>query len=259
MSLKTIKVDYFHNYVVISLDRPKVLNALSSTVFKELEEVLLDLEVQAEIRLAIITGSGKAFAAGADIEEMVNKSPDEAHEYATYAQRVLNVIENIRFPVIAAINGYALGGGLELALACDFRICTESAKFGQPEVNLGLIPGFAATQRLPRLIGQGNALFMLLSGENIDAITARRFGIVQKIYADNEFNDSVHAIAKAILSKGPKAIELIKVTVRKESETSFEEACRMETTHFSSLFGDDTEGREGMYAFLQKRKPNWNL
>ena len=164
-------------------------------------------------------------------------------------------MELLEKPVIAAINGFALGGGLELALACDVRIAGAKAKFGQPEVNLGLIPGYAATQRLPRLIGLGNALFLLMSGEMVGAEEALRMGLVQKVVEPEQLLRTVMALAKTIAAKGPRAVKLVKHVARVGSLMDFESGCALESEKFGSLF--ENEGAEGMRAFLEKRAPKW--
>jgi enoyl-CoA hydratase len=160
-------------------------------------------------------------------------------------------------PVIAAINGFALGGGLELAMACDFRIASSKAKFGQPEVNLGLIPGYAATQRLSRLTGLGNALYLLMTAEMIGSEEALRIGLVQKVVDHEQLMDEVIRIAKNIISKGPLAVKKVKAVTRQGILMDFEKGCELEAEQFGTLFGKGSEGEEGMKAFLEKRKPNW--
>jgi enoyl-CoA hydratase len=172
-------------------------------------------------------------------------------------QQVFLSFEKAHFPIIAAVNGFALGGGLELAMACDFRIANTKAKFGQPEVNLGLIPGFAGTQRLPRLVGTANALFLLMSAEMIGAEEALRIGLVQKVTEPEELLNEALRIAKLIASKGPKAVQLIKKVVREGLAMGFEAGNELEAVRFGSLFGAGSEGEEGMKAFLEKRAPNW--
>jgi enoyl-CoA hydratase len=161
----------------------------------------------------------------------------------------------MEIPVIAAINGYALGGGLELAMACDFRIASSKAKFGQPEVNLGMIPGYGGTQRLPRLVGIGDALYMLMTGEMINAETALRIGLIQKIVESEQLMDEALRIAETIISKGPMAVKKVKYVTRQGILSDFEEGCNQEALYFGSQF--KAEGEKGMRAFLEKRKPDW--
>lgn len=242
---------------LITISRPKALNALNTQFFKEMDFVLDEILKDGSVRVVIITGEGKAFVAGADIAEMVNKDPEEGRNFSALGQNVFNRIEELEVPVIAAINGFALGGGLELAMSCDMRIASSKAKFGQPEVNLGLIPGYAGTQRLPRLIGMGNALFLLTTGEMIDARDALRMGLVQKITEPDALMEEVQKLAGIIASKGPMAIRKVKKVSRKGMNEDFLTGCRLESEEFGSLFGEGSQGKEGMKAFLEKRKPNW--
>jgi enoyl-CoA hydratase len=256
MEYKTFKVERKQNYCLITIDRPESLNALNSTFFHELDTFLFDLEKWNDIRVLIITGTGKAFVAGADIAEMVNKDSAAAMAFSQLGQKVFSRLESLDQIVIAAINGFALGGGLELAMACDFRIAATNAKFGQPEVNLGLIPGYAGTQRLPRLAGLANALFILTTGEMITSEEALRMGLVQKTVDPETLMTETLRLAGLIASKGPKAVKLVKNVVRKGCAMDFESASQLESESFGSLFGN--EGLEGMQAFLEKRKPVWN-
>jgi enoyl-CoA hydratase len=256
MEYKTFKVEREQNYCLITIDRPESLNALNSTFFHELDTFLFALEKWSDIRVLIITGTGKAFVAGADIAEMVDKNCAAAMAFSQLGQKVFHRLESLNQIVIAAINGFALGGGLELAMACDFRIASTNAKFGQPEVNLGLIPGYAGTQRLPRLVGLANALFMLTTGEMITSEEALRMGLIQKAVDPENLMPETLRLAGLIASKGPKAVTLVKNVVRKGYAMDFEGASLLESESFGSLFGN--EGLEGMKAFLEKRKPIWN-
>ena len=209
-----------------------------------------------EIRVLILTGGGdKAFIAGADITEIRQLTPLAARRFADFGQLLLDRLQHLPIPVIAAVNGFALGGGCELALACDFRVASVKAKFGQPEVNLGLIPGYAATQRLPRLVGLGNALFLLLTGEMIGADEALRMGLVQKVVEPEALLATAVEIAKTVAAKGPAAVRLAKRVAREGLLMDFEAACALESSEFGTLF--EGEGAEGMRAFLEKRKPDW--
>ena len=241
---------------IITLNRPKQLNALNGELMVELGHALKAFDADAQIGCIIITGSEKAFAAGADIAAMAQFSFAEVYNH-DFITRDWETIRSFRKPVIAAVSGFALGGGLELAMACDFRIANTKAKFGQPEVNLGLIPGFAGTQRLPRLVGTANALFLLMSAEMIGAEEALRIGLVQKVTEPEELLNEALRIAKLIASKGPKAVQLIKKVVRVGLAMGFEAGNELEAIHFGSLFGAGSEGEEGMKAFLEKRAPNW--
>jgi len=255
MDYKTIKVELLSNLAIVSMARPQALNALNSDFFIDFNKFLDTLENSKEIRVVILTGEGKAFVAGADIAEMSGKTKQEGYDFGKTGQQTFARMENLPQIFIAAINGYALGGGCELAMACDFRIASSEAKFGQPEVNLGLTPGYAGTQRLPRLVGLGNALYLLLTADNINAQEAFRIGLVQKVVEPANLMEETMAIANKILSKGPNAVKLVKNATRKGFNTHFAEGCELELKAFSSLFGN--EGTEGMKAFLEKRKPNW--
>ncbi|MCX6251942.1 MAG: enoyl-CoA hydratase-related protein [Bacteroidetes bacterium] len=253
---KNIKVEYFERVAVLTINRPAVLNALNSEVFRDLNNFLDDLEKETETRVLIITGEGRAFIAGADIAEMSELKPEEALKFSQIGQDTFARLENLPIPVIAAINGYALGGGCELAMACDFRIASKNAKFGQPELNLGLIPGYAGTQRLTKLTGLGNALFMILTTETIPADEALRIGLVQKVVEPEALMTDVLAMAKKIASNGSMAAATAKKVIRKGFELKFGDSCLLEAESFAELFSYDST-KEGMKAFLEKRKPNW--
>jgi enoyl-CoA hydratase len=258
MEYTTLKTERQGNICLVTLDRQQSLNALNSVFFQDMNVLLDEIASWTDLRVLIITGAGKAFAAGADIAEMANKDTDAATSFSQLGQKVFRRLELLDQPVIAAINGFALGGGLELAMACDFRIASSVAKFGQPEVNLGLIPGYAGTQRLPRLVGLANALYMLTTGEMITAGEALNMGFVQKVVEPENLMAETIRIAGVIASKGPMAVKAVKEITRKGFEEDFEKACNMESRVFGSLFGDEgSEGREGMQAFLEKRKPVW--
>lgn len=255
MSTPFLNLEISDKTALITNSRPESLNALNTEFFTDMNKILDSIEARKDAAVVIITGEGKAFAAGADIAEMQKKSKPEALKFSEFGQATFNRIENFRMPVIAAINGYALGGGCELAMSCDIRIASTKAKFGQPEVNLGLIPGFAATQRLARLVGPGNALHLLLTAEMIDAAEALRIGLVQKLSEPDNLLDDAKAMAKTILSKGPMAIRYIKEVTRAGLTRGFEKGSNLESERFSSLF--ENEGAEGMRAFLEKRDPDW--
>lgn len=255
MNFSILKLEVESDIGLISICRPKALNALNSLFFKELDQMLVDVKKRADIHALIITGEGKAFVAGADITEMQGMSKSESYKFSQIGHNSFAGIANINIPVIAAVNGFALGGGLELALACDFRIASSFAKFGFPEVTLGLIPGYAGTQRLSRLIGQGNALYMQLTANMINADEALRMGIVQKVTEAEELLPEANKIVKKILRNGPNAIKLLKRTIRDGLDQNFDEAGLMESEAFSTLF--ESDGIEGMNAFLEKRKPEW--
>lgn len=255
MDLQILKVEVSEQIARVTISRPEALNALNTRFFNEMDQVVADINAREDVRVMIITGEGKAFVAGADIAEMVDKTPEEGSAFSRLGQNTFRSLGEMKVPVIAAINGFALGGGLELAMGCDFRIASTKAKFGQPEVNLGLIPGYAATQRLPRLTGMGDALYLLMTAEMIGADDALRLGLVQKVVEPEELHETVTGIAKLIISKGPRAISLVKKVVRQGMLEGFDKGSALESEMFGTLFKD--EGEAGMRAFLEKRKPEW--
>jgi len=255
MEYKILKLAIENNIGVITISRPEALNALNTNFFKEMDLLLDDIEGNDEIDVVVITGEGKAFVAGADISEMCDKTQKQGYEFSIFGQSVFDKIEKLSKPVIAAINGFALGGGCELAMSCDFRIASSKAKFGQPEVNLGLTPGFAGTQRLSRLVGLADALYLLYTADMINAEEAYRLRLVQKIVEPENLMEETLSIARKIASKGPEAVKLIKKATRDGFNTDFTSGCEIEANAFASLF--EKEGAEGMKAFLEKRKPTW--
>jgi enoyl-CoA hydratase len=255
MDYQVLKTAVSEGIATITISRPQALNALNSLFFQEMDSLLTEMSQRDDVKVLIITGEGKAFAAGADIAEMAQKTQAEGREFSRAGQRSLRNLELFPKPIIAAVNGFALGGGSELALACDFRIASAKAKFGQPEVNLGVIPGYAATQRLPRLIGLGNALYLLITGEMIGAEEALRMGLVQKVVEPDGLLPAAVELAKTISTKGPKAVRLVKKVTRQGFLMDFEAGCALESESFGSLF--ENEAAEGMRAFLEKRPPKW--
>lgn len=255
MELKILQLEVSEQIALVTINRPEAMNALNTRFFNEMDQLVAAINARDDVRVMIITGAGKAFVAGADIAEMVDQTPEEGSAFSRLGQNTFRSFGEMDIPVIAAINGFALGGGLELAMGCDFRIASSKAKFGQPEVNLGLIPGYAATQRLPRLTGMGDALYLLMTAEMIDATEALRIGLVQKVVEPDELMDTVLGIAKTIITKGPKAVKLIKKVVIQGMLKGFNEGSELEAGMFGTLFKD--EGEKGMKAFLEKRKPEW--
>jgi enoyl-CoA hydratase len=240
---------------LVTLDRPQSRNALDSATLDDLRRALLDVGQDAAIRAVIITGAGeKAFAAGADLRELAAMTPSALQELAQRGQAVFTLIENIDKPVIAAINGVALGGGCELALACTVRLAADSAQLGQPEVNLGLIPGFGGTQRLPRLIGRGRALDLLLTGRIIDAAEAFRIGLVDRVIPASALLHEARALAKLLSDKAPLAVRGILEAVRRGGEASLAAGLALEASLFGRA-GASADMREGVAAFLEKRTP----
>lgn len=256
MAYEILKSEIIDGIAILTISRPQAMNALNSLFFSEMNSFLDELGQQKNIRAMIITGEGKAFVAGADISEMAEMNAQQGKEFSKTGQRVFDRIENLEFPVIAAVNGFALGGGCELAMACDIRIASTYAKFGQPEVNLGLIPGYAGTQRLSRHIGLSNAMYLLVTADMVNAEEALRLGLVQKVVAAEELMNEAKMIAAKIISKGPLAIKKVKEVTRRGMQTDFSSACEIESEEFGALFGNGESG-EGMKAFLEKRKPNW--
>jgi enoyl-CoA hydratase len=253
MVYQTIDLKIEELVEVITINRPTQLNALNIETLNELDNAISEADKNPDILAVIITGSGKAFIAGADISLMVNMVGTEAKEFSKIGQGVINHIENLTKPVIAAINGYALGGGCELAMACDIRYASDKAKFGQPEINLGVIPGFGGTQRLPRLVGSGVAMELLMTGNIIDAIEALRIGLVDKVFPPEELMAKTLELAKIITFKCPKAVVLNKKAVRAGIP-------KMAQDEEATLFGQCFEtgiAKEGMTAFLNKTQPKW--
>ncbi len=255
MDYQILKIDISDNIAIISIDRPEALTAPPKVFVAAMDRAVEVLSSSVAVRVVIITGAGKAFVAGADIAEMVDMTQEEGRDFGQRGQRTFKGLEKMEKPVIAAINGFALGGGLELAMACDFRIASNKARFGQPEVNLGMIPGYAGTQRLPRLVGLGDALFLLMSGEMIRADEALRIGLVQKVVEPEELMAEAGKIAGIIASRGPLAVSKVKYVTRQGMMMNFDDASGMESDFFGSQFKG--EGEEGMKAFLEKRKPDW--
>jgi enoyl-CoA hydratase len=237
----------------VTINRPKVLNALNAQTFDELRRALLAFRHDPEVRAVILTGAGdKSFIAGADINELSVQSPTGGRDHALRGQHVLDLIENLGKPVIAAINGYALGGGCEVAMACTIRIAADTARLGQPEINLGLIPGYAGTQRLPRLVGRGRALELLLTGDHISAGEAHRIGLVNRVVAPGELMAEARRIAQALAAKAPIAMRYIIDAVNKGLQMPLAEAQVFEATLFG-LVSTTEDMREGTRAFLEKR------
>lgn len=251
---QTILSSIEENILTITINRPDKLNALNKTVIDELATILEDVYNNAAIKSVIITGSGtKAFVAGADISEFGSLNSNGGNALAQKGHAaVFNKIENSPKPIVAAVNGFALGGGCELAMACHFRLCSDNAKFGQPEVNLGLIPGYGGTQRLPKLVGKGKAMELVLSGNMIDAAEALRIGLVNYVTTPDQLLEQTRALLKTINSKAPlaiaKAIELTNLAVNGDPD-----GLQKEIKAFGDLF-DTADAKEGTTAFLEKRK-----
>jgi enoyl-CoA hydratase/carnithine racemase len=241
----------------VTLNRPKVLNALNAATIAELNEVFEDARDDAAVRGVILTGAGdRSFAAGADIGEMVEDTPAEAEAKTRQGQRLTTLIENLGKPVVAAVNGFALGGGCELAMACTIRIAVEAARFGQPEVNIGMIPGYGGTQRLPRLVGKGRALQLILTGEMIDAQEAHRIGLVNEIVPSADLIARAEAILNRIEANAPVAVKLAIEAANRGLDLSLAEGLNIEATLFAQCVATK-DMKEGVAAFREKRKPRF--
>lgn len=242
------------NIAILTFNRPEALNALNTEVNIQLIDMLDTAEKDAEVRVLILTGSGKkAFVAGADIKEMTDMDAVGAREHALKAKRAVDRIYHLTKPVIAAVNGFCLGGGMEYALACDFRVASENAQFGLPEINLGIMPGSAGTQRLPRLIGMGKAKELIYAGSMIDANQALTLGLINYIFIGDSLLDETLKLAKRIASKSPVALSLIKSAMNKGTEIDLESASMFEIDCFALCF-TTKEQKEGMAAFVKKTK-----
>jgi enoyl-CoA hydratase len=239
----------------ITINRPDKLNALNATVIAELGDAVTRIETDAAVRGVILTGAGqKAFVAGADISELAQQSPIDGKARSLQGQHVFRRLERCGKPVIAAVNGFALGGGCELAMACHVRIAAEHAKFGQPEVKLGIGPGYGGTARLPRLVGKGRALELLLTGAMIDATEAHRIGLVNRVVPADQLLGEAEALVRSMLENGPLALRSCLEAVDAGLETSLDQALLLEANHFG-LLSSTADMKEGTKAFLEKRKP----
>jgi len=255
--LKFVKLESRDSIAVITINRPDKLNALNADTVNELRSALEQVASDNNTRAVILTGAGeKAFVAGADIAELAKMNPLSGIEVSRQGQDTFRFMETMRKPVIAAVNGFALGGGLELALACHFRVASENAKFGLPEVKLGIIPGYGGTVRLPRVVGRGRALELILTGEMIDAQEAHRIGLVNHVYPQAELMAAAEQLAQKIAANGPVAIALAIEAVDHGYHASTEDALRLEANLFG-LLASTADMREGMGAFLEKRKANF--
>jgi enoyl-CoA hydratase len=242
---------------VLTIHRPQRLNALDASTLRELRQAFIDCQHDAAVRCVIVTGSGdKAFVAGADINELAGDTPDAARLRALNGQHIFDLIEQLGKPVIAAVNGFALGGGCELAMACTLRIAADTAKFGQPEINLGLIPGFAGTQRLARLVGKTKAMEMILTGMVITAQEALALGLITRVVPAAALMDEARALASELASKPPIALRYAMEAVNRGLEMPFADGCQLEASLFG-LAAATGDMREGTKAFLEKRKPDF--
>lgn len=252
MSYRSIKLATSDHTAVITISRPSALNALNSAVLNELDAALAEVRADKDCRALIVTGDGeKAFVAGADIPEMRDLGPDEAADFARRGQAVFRAIEELPIPVIAAVNGYALGGGCELALACDIRIASENARFAQPETGLGIIPGFGGSVRLPAAVGRTRAAYLILTGKQVNAVDALAMGLVSEVTPREFLMARAHEIAAELASRSPVAI-----AHAKRAMATCAEAYEREALEFGKCF-ETGDPKEGMSAFLERRKPGY--
>ena len=258
MNLSNVTFNIEHGMGYLTINRPHAMNALNVATLGEIESVADYMKTRDDIKVLIVRGAGgRAFAAGADIAAMHEMTEEEARDISDLAQRAFSKLKALPQIVIAAINGYTLGGGNELAMACDIRIASSRSKFGQPEVNLGLIPGFTGSQRLPRLVGQGNAKLMIFTAERISAEEALRIGLVNKVVAPEALMRTVQAVAMQILSKSVYAVQQAKKAINEGCAISIEDGLKIENAAWVNCFSEEGEGHEGMTAFVEKRKPKF--
>ena len=252
--MENLRLEVAEQIALVTIDRPRALNALNSATLRELNDCLRELEQRKDVRVILLTGGGeKSFVAGADISEMVNATPAEGRAMALLADEAFCRLENMPQVTIAAVNGYALGGGCEIAMACDIRIAAENAVFGQPECGLGIIPGFGGTQRLARLVGKGRAKELIFTCGRIDAQEAYRIGLANKVVPQAELLDACRAMAKTIMSKGGYAVSVAKAVINAGLDMDLANGLKMEADAFGLTFATHDK-QEGMTAFLEKRK-----
>jgi enoyl-CoA hydratase len=257
MAYENLLIDRDGAVLVVTIHRPAVLNALNAATLSELRQVVEEAAADAAVRVLVLTGSGeRSFVAGADINELAQQTPVSGREHARHGQALFTRIERLGKPVIAAVNGFALGGGCELAMACTMRLAADSAKFGQPEINLGLIPGYAGSQRLPRLVGRGRALELMLLGTPIAADEAWRIGLVNRVVPAAKLMEEARGLAQSLAAKAPIAVRYILEAVAGGLEMPFADAEDYEATLFG-LVSTTEDMREGTRAFLEKRKPTF--
>jgi enoyl-CoA hydratase len=255
--MQNLLLDRDGHLAVVTINRPQKLNALDDATIAELDGCIAELSGDDRVGAIVLTGAGeKAFVAGADIQGLSRQGVLDGRENSRRGQALTRRIEESPKPVLAAVNGFALGGGLELALACDLRFCSTTSRLGLPEVGLGIIPGYGGTQRLPRLVGEGRALQMILTGDPVPAEEALRIGLVNGVFAPAELLPSVKAVASRIVSRGPLAVALAKEAVRRGAGQPLQQALQLEADLFG-IVSSSPEMKEGMAAFLEKRKPGW--
>ena len=254
MAYNTLLLEIANNIALLKVNRTQAMNALNQEVLLELLAAFQSLEKDENVRVIILTGEGKAFVAGADIKEMVSLTAQEARRFSKIGHTVMETMGSIGKPIIAAVNGFALGGGMELALACDFIYASDDAKFGQPEINLGIIPGFGGTQRLARLIGKAQARELIYTGQMIGAQEAKELGIVNKVFPAGDLLAAAQKAAATIASKGAWTLRLAKSAVEAGVDLDIKSGCQIEGDSFGLCFSHPDQ-KEGMTAFLEKRKP----
>jgi len=256
MDYKNIIVKIEEAVATVTINREKALNALNAEVISELHDFFSSHWMKRDFRCVIITGAGKAFVAGADISELAELDAPGAARVAEIGQYLMHTIENFPVPVIAAVNGFALGGGCELAMACDIRLASDKVKMGQPEVNLGIIPGYGGTQRLTRLVGKGKAKELIFTGDMVGAEEAKRIGLVDEVYPAEELMGKAMEMAKKIASKSEPSLKLAKELINRGVNTDLSDAIAMEKTGFATNFGF-ADAKEGLKAFMEKRPPKF--
>lgn len=257
MDFKLIIYEKSEGIATITLNRPEALNAFSKEVVEEIHQALEDIRRDENVRVVVLTGTGeKAFSAGADIKAMIGINPLKARELSLMGEKLCVSLENLEKPVIAALNGYALGGGMEVAMSCDIRIAAENVRMGQTEINIGLIPGWGGTQRLTRLVGRGKAKELVFTGRMIDARTAEQLGIVNMVVAADKFRETVRQFALELAAKAPVALKVAKALIEKGADISLDSALALEREGFGVVASTE-DLQEGVKAFTEKRKPTF--
>lgn len=256
MGYRYVKIEVSERLAVVTINRPEALNSLNREVIKDIFDCMKELDALPSVDCVLITGEGRSFIAGADISTMVEMEGHEGRSWTKGGMDLMDFIESMQVPVIAAINGFALGGGCELAMACDIRIASTKAKFSQPETSLGLIPGYGGTQRLSRLVGKGMAKYLIFSGETIGAQEAYRIGLVERVVEPEELMDEAMGLAKSILAKAPIATRMAKRAINASANTDLATGICYELETYDVAFRSE-DRKEGMQAFLEKRKPNF--
>ena len=256
MNYTKLIVDVKDKICTVKINNPEAMNALNSTILSELDEALTEIAANEEVSVVVITGEGRAFVAGADISQMSTMNATEGKAFGVQGSAVFRKIENLDKPVIAAINGFALGGGCELAMACDIRIASNKAKIGQPETGLGITPGFSGTQRLPRIVGLGKAKEIIYTAKPITADEAYRIGLVNSVVEPEALMDAAYAMAKQIAKNAPIALKYSKEAIDKGMQTDIDSAISLENDLFALCFSTEDQ-KEGMKAFFEKRPAEW--